>query len=144
MKDLNQNVQKPFKFLKFWIAHEKFKDIVKKNWDTEFSGNSFYKFNQKLKLIKKVITKWSKDNFGDIFQQLIIREEVVRLKEQLFEEEPSAENKSILQKAHADLKQYLHIKEEFWRQKAEITWFSDGDRNTSFFHNLVKGRRNKL
>lgn len=64
MKDLNQNIQKPFKFLKFWIAHEKFKDIMKKNWDIEFSGNNFYKFNQKLKLIKKVITKWSKDNFG--------------------------------------------------------------------------------
>lgn len=35
-------------------------------------------------------------------------------------------------------------KEEFWRQKAGIEWFKDGERNTKLFHTMVKGRRARL
>ena len=82
--------------------------------------------------------------FGDIFKQLIIREEIVRLKEELFEENPSQVNRMVLQKAQAETKRYLHYEEECWRQKSGLDWFVDGDKNTRFFHNLVKGRRKKL
>jgi len=33
------------------------------------------------------------------------------------------------------------MEEEFWRQKPGMRWFTDGDRNTKFFHAYVKGRR---
>ncbi|XP_019258573.1 PREDICTED: uncharacterized protein LOC109236798 [Nicotiana attenuata] len=39
---------------------------------------------------------------------------------------------------------YLALEEEFWKQKAGMLWFKDGDRNTKFFHVQVKGRRKKL
>ncbi|XP_060170627.1 uncharacterized protein LOC132601563 [Lycium barbarum] len=42
----------------------------------------------------------------------------------------------VLQQAQAELKKYLHFEEEFWRQKANVTWFAEGERNTRFFHNL--------
>lgn len=57
----------------------------------------------------------------------------------LFEEELTIENRIILQKAQAELKKYLRIKEQYWKQKADMTWFSEGDRNTKFFHNQVNG-----
>lgn len=107
-------------------------------------GNCFYKFKHKIKHIKQVLSKWSRENFRDIFQQIIFREEVLKLKEHLFLEDPSPENRSIIQKAQAELKQYLHYEEEFQRQKTGLTWFSEGDRITKFFHNLVKARRNRL
>lgn len=44
----------------------------------------------------------------------------------------------VLQHAQAKLKKYVHYEEEYWKQKAEIQWFCKGDRNTKFFHNLVK------
>lgn len=69
---------------------------------------------------------------------------MVKLKEQLFEEDPSPENRMVLQQAQVELKKYIHYEEEFWRQKAGITWFSEGDKNTRFFHNLVKGRRKRM
>lgn len=98
----------------------------------------------KLKRTKIALTKWSRNSFGDIFKQLIIREEIVRLKEKLFEDCPTAINRAVLQKAQAELKLYLHYDEEYWRQKVGIDWFDEGDRNTRFFHNLVNGRRKRL
>ncbi|XP_060170365.1 uncharacterized protein LOC132601283 [Lycium barbarum] len=82
--------------------------------------------------------------YGEIFKQLSIREEVVRVKEQLFEEDPSIINKIVLQKAQTELKKYLNIEEQYWRQKAGFSWFTEGDRNTNFFHNHVNGKRKKL
>lgn len=66
-----------------------------------------------MKKTKTTLTSWSKETFGDVFKQLITREEIVRLKEDLFEENPSAENRMVLQKAQAKLRQYIHYKEEF-------------------------------
>ncbi|XP_060216516.1 uncharacterized protein LOC132643998 [Lycium barbarum] len=50
----------------------------------------------------------------------------------------------VLQLAQAELKKYMHYEEEFWRQKSHFTCFSEGDRNTRFFHNMVNGRRKRL
>ncbi|XP_060202619.1 uncharacterized protein LOC132631038 [Lycium barbarum] len=94
--------------------------------------------------LKGILSAWSKEVYGDIFKQLMIKEEIVRLKEELFETDPSPMNRMVLQQAHAELKKYLHFEEEFWKQKANVTWFAEGDRNTRLFHNLVIGRRKIL
>lgn len=38
----------------------------------------------------------------------------------------------------------LKREEDYWRQKAGYEWFKDGERNTKFFHTIVKGRRSRL
>lgn len=87
---------------------------------------------------------WSKETFGNIFQQLIIREEIARIKEKLFEEALTGENRNIMQRAIVEYNKYLHLEEMYWQQKAGYDWFESGDRNTKFFHSLVKGRRQKM
>ncbi|XP_060190706.1 uncharacterized protein LOC132619967 [Lycium barbarum] len=77
------------------------------------------------------------------YKKLSIREDIVKVKEQLFEEMPSYGNRMILQRAQDKLKSYLHYEEEFWRQIAGFDHFVEGDRNTRFFHSLVKGRRKR-
>ncbi|XP_075080450.1 uncharacterized protein LOC107802319 [Nicotiana tabacum] len=88
---------KPFKFLNFWAKHETFLDMVKKNWMANFIGDPFLMFKQKLKRVNIALSKWSKLTYGDIFKQLAIREDVVRIKEMLFEDDPSLENRIVLQ-----------------------------------------------
>ncbi|XP_059291733.1 uncharacterized protein LOC132045207 [Lycium ferocissimum] len=90
------------------------------------------------------LSEWSKATFGDIFKQLVVREDIVRVKEQFFEDDPSPANRMVLQLAQAELKKYMHYEEEFWRQKSHFTCFSEGDGNTRFFHNMVNGRRKRL
>ncbi|XP_059315814.1 uncharacterized protein LOC132066528 [Lycium ferocissimum] len=132
-----QNHFRPFKFVSFWM------ETVRQNWSTWEHEDAFINFKCKMKKLKRVLSKWSREVFGDIFKQLIIREEIVRLKQQLFEENPSQLNRLVLQKAQAETKRYLHYEEEYWRQKSGLDWFIDGDKNTRFFHNLVKGRMKK-
>ncbi|XP_059301959.1 uncharacterized protein LOC132053883 [Lycium ferocissimum] len=91
-----------------------------------------------------VLSQWIRDTFGDTFQQLAIREEVVKIKEALFEEEPSDVNRIVLQKAQAEIKQYLHIEEQYWKQRTGFSWYTEGDRNTAFFHNCVNGKKRNL
>ncbi|XP_019254965.1 PREDICTED: uncharacterized protein LOC109233530 [Nicotiana attenuata] len=138
------NFVKPFRFLNFWTKHATFKDVVRQNWDADFIGDPFLMFKHKLKTVKAALSKWSKDTFVDIFKQLAILEDIVKVKEMLFEEEPTIENRIVFQKAHAELKKYLSIEEQHWKQKVGMKWFAEGDRNTSFFHNHVDGRRKKL
>ncbi|XP_060216553.1 uncharacterized protein LOC132644029 [Lycium barbarum] len=119
-------------------------DIVKDNWPGDSKGDPFLNFKKKIKQVKGALSAWSKVAFGDIFKQLIIREEIVRAKEQLFEEDPSGENRCILQLAQAEMKKYLHFEKEFWKQKSCYTWFAEGDRYTKFFHSIFNGRRKRL
>lgn len=96
----------------------------------------FVNFKLKMKKINLALAKWSKDNFGDIFKQLVIWKEVVKVKENKFEYNPTGENKSIVNKAHVEFTKYLKYEEDFWRQIVGMQWFSEGDRITRIFIKL--------
>lgn len=55
-----------------------------------------------------------------------------------------AENRVVMQKNKTEYTRYLNLEESYWQQKVVYDWFVDGDRNTKFFHSMVKGRRQKL
>ncbi|XP_070002484.1 uncharacterized protein LOC142165969 [Nicotiana tabacum] len=93
------NFIKTFKFLNVFTKHETFKEVVRQNLIADFIGDPYLMFKQSLK-----------------------REDILKVKEMLFEEEPTVENGI----------------------KAGMIWFTEGDRNTTFFHNHVIGKRHNL
>lgn len=119
-------------------------EVVKENWKSDFVGDPFFVFNQKLKRLKKALTVWSRATYGDIFQKIASLEEVVLAHEAEFERNPTFQNRERLQKIQAELIRYLALEEIFWKQKAGMNWFKDGDKNTKFFHAQVNGRRKRL
>ncbi|XP_070017110.1 uncharacterized protein LOC142172446 [Nicotiana tabacum] len=137
-------IKKSFRFLNFWTKHETFKDLVKENWNADFSANPFCIFNFKLKKLKKTLSTWSRATYGDIFQKIASLEEVVLVHERHFEVNPTQMNRQRLQQVQVEIMKYLALEEEFWRQKAGMLWFKDGDRITKFFHAQVNGRRKRL
>nr|XP_016449536.1 PREDICTED: uncharacterized protein LOC107774498 [Nicotiana tabacum] len=137
-------IKKSFRFLNFWVQQASFKDLVKENWKADFAANPFVTFNHKLKKLKKALSTWSKATYGDIFQKIASLEEVVLVHERQFELSPTQMNRQRLRKVQAEMIKYLALEEQFWRQKAGMTWFKDGDRNTRFFHAQVNGRRKRL
>ncbi|WMV24639.1 hypothetical protein MTR67_018024 [Solanum verrucosum] len=143
-KSAEEIMVKPFRFLNFWRKHKNFKKIVAENWIVEFAGNPFIEFHAKMKKVKKALTGWSKEAFGNIFQQIATMEDVIKVKKDQLEIQPSASNRADLNKVETELKKFLRLEEEFWRQKAGMKWFTEGDMNTKFFHSYVKGRRKRL
>ncbi|KAH0705857.1 hypothetical protein KY285_010386 [Solanum tuberosum] len=139
-----EQIFKPFRFLNFWIKHHSFQKTVEDIWKLEAIGSPFIVVQTKMKRVKIALVQRSKTTFGNIFQHVATLEDIVKTKEVQVEINASEENRTTLKKAEADLKKYLHIEEEYWKQKAEIRWFQDGDKNTKFFHAYVNGRRRKL
>ncbi|XP_070017504.1 uncharacterized protein [Nicotiana sylvestris] len=78
-------IKKSFRFLNFWTKHDTFKDVVKENWNADFSANPFYIFNYKLKKLKQALPIWGRATYGDIFHKIAILEEVVLVHERQFE-----------------------------------------------------------
>ncbi|XP_060177955.1 uncharacterized protein LOC132607892 [Lycium barbarum] len=71
-------------------------------------------------------------------------EEVIVAHKAQFEADHSTQNRAMLHKVQAELNRYLHLEEEYWKQKAGLKWFEEGERSTKFFHSYVNGRRKKL
>ncbi|XP_019251034.1 PREDICTED: uncharacterized protein LOC109229947 [Nicotiana attenuata] len=126
------------------IKHEAFLDVVKENWQADFHASPFILFNYKMKKLEQALSTWSKATFGDIFKQIASLEEVVKVHETQFELNPTIQNRERLHRVKADLIRVLALEEEFWKQKASLNWFKDGDRNSKLFHAHVKGKRKRL
>ncbi|XP_015167778.1 uncharacterized protein [Solanum tuberosum] len=144
LKSNREEVIKLFRFLNFWLKEASFMEVVQNNWWADFEGDLFSLFHYKLKRVKRDLTQWSKETFGNIFQEIITLEEVIKVHETQFEISLTIANREKLHRAQADLLKQLNREEEFWKQKASMEWFKEGERNTKFFHAIVKGRRNRL
>lgn len=49
-----------------------------------FSKNSFAVFHFKMKRLKKALAQWSRETFGNIFQEIATFEEVIKVIEEKF------------------------------------------------------------
>lgn len=98
-----------------------------------------FTFHQKLKNLKVGLAKWSKDIYGNILQKIPTLEEIIQAQAIQFEGKPTQVNRTNLHKSQADLANYLHLEEEYWRQKSGMKWFTDGERNTNSFIPMFKG-----
>ena len=56
--------------------------------------------------------------YDNIIKKLIVREDIVRIKENIFEEDPIAINKVVLQKAQAEIKNIFFSLRKFMATKS--------------------------
>ncbi|XP_059284731.1 uncharacterized protein LOC132038025 [Lycium ferocissimum] len=123
----------PLKFLKFWVDHESFQSVVTQNWHAEDEKDVFLSFKKKVKKIKVVLSAWSRQVFGDIFKQLTIREDIVRIKEQLFEEAPTEVNRMVLQRAQLSLRSTCTMKRSIGDKNLVMIVLRRGIETPDFF-----------
>lgn len=64
------NTKRYFKFLNCWTERESFMPLVQTVWSRQFSGNPMWMFHQKIKALCSELSKWSRQEYGDIFQMV--------------------------------------------------------------------------
>nr|GFA09996.1 hypothetical protein [Tanacetum cinerariifolium] len=123
---------------------EEFLPLVKEKWSHDSNGVYMYQVVQKMKKLKSPLNHlgWSK---GSIFKRVeLLREKLQKVQTEI-DKEP---HNFSLRDVEATLVKEFHDaeasdEEKFLWQQAKIKWLSEGDKNSSYFHKVLKGRNNK-
>ncbi|XP_019252901.1 PREDICTED: uncharacterized protein LOC109231716 [Nicotiana attenuata] len=135
---------KYFKFLDFWSDQPDFLQLVEEVWHTQITGNPMWKLQQKLKLLSRKLTHWSKEVIGNVFDQVNIWEAKMQELEELDLLNNNAPSREELNKGHVEYIRWMGMQDTLLKQKAKSRWFEDGDSNTTYFHSVIRDRRRKL
>lgn len=94
--------------------------------------------------IKEHLKHWAKCEFGSIkLKKLSLLREIENL-DVTRESRPLSTLESTTEaNLKGELGLILKLEEVYWKQRARVTWLKEGDDNTSFFHAVANGRRNK-
>ncbi|XP_019242684.1 PREDICTED: uncharacterized protein LOC109222831, partial [Nicotiana attenuata] len=65
-----EGAKKYFKLLNCWTESASFLPLVQTVWDKQIQGNAMWIFHQKTKALCSELSKWSRREYGDIFQQV--------------------------------------------------------------------------
>lgn len=133
---------KPFKFQSMWLHHNDCRRLVLDTWSKEFYGCPMSILFQKLKAVKLAFKAWNKEVFGDVHTLVKAAKPKLDGIQQEIADFGYTNDLDVKEKqAQCQFQKALAFEEEFWRDKARIKWFTQGDRNTTLFHKIAKIRQ---
>lgn len=93
----------------------------------------------KLRILKGKLKDWKKLIFGDIKIKMTEAENAIKAIQRKINSSGYTDCLQLDEaKVQHELEKNLTIEEKFWKEKANIKWHSEGDRNTKFFHTMLK------
>ncbi|XP_057803315.1 uncharacterized protein LOC131018618 [Salvia miltiorrhiza] len=140
------NIQRRFfKFLNMWTEHPEFSDLVTSSWTgTTAASCPIYTVMSKLKRLRKDITAWNRTVFGNVDRLVMeTQQELLLIQEQIAQDGYTEElfNREVA--AQATVNVHLSRKNSLLQQKSRVKWLHDGDRNTAFFHNMLRYKQRR-
>nr|GEW21390.1 RNA-directed DNA polymerase, eukaryota, reverse transcriptase zinc-binding domain protein [Tanacetum cinerariifolium] len=135
--------KKSFRFANYIADKDEFLELVNEEWKHKVSGCQMYKVVQRLKLLKKPLNKLNWQN-GNIFERVNTLKEKLKVAQSNVDVDPF--NLAKRQVAVNLVNEYTKVAEDelkLLHQKAKIQWLKEGDKNSAYFHNILKARKNK-
>lgn len=124
---------KRFRFENIWVKEDKCRELVWTAWERSRGED----ITVRLGSCSSLIWEWGKGLTKDFSKRLeSSRKKMEALKNR-------TDRNSVLAFGEAQ-RLYLNIlnqQSDYWKQRAKVMWYREGDSNTKFFHNVVKGRR---
>ncbi|KAF7807376.1 reverse transcriptase [Senna tora] len=133
---------RPSRFEAMWLLDDSCKQVVSHAWNINISGSSAYLFVSKCRNVMSQLKRWNREVFGHIPSKFSdLQRHIKAVQEQVGE---SIQDDTLLATEAAlrnELEKLLDKEELLWAQKSRQMWLLQGDRNTKYFHTLVKKRR---
>ncbi|GJR19680.1 putative ribonuclease H-like domain-containing protein [Tanacetum coccineum] len=106
-------------------------------------GYKMYSLVKKMKALKPVLNKMNWKN-GDLTVKVGNLRELLKESQAAVEKNPHDQN--LRKKSIEIMEEYcvaVKDEEKLLAQKARIDWLNEGDKNSAFFHKIIKGRRSR-
>ncbi|XP_074305538.1 uncharacterized protein LOC141640755 [Silene latifolia] len=144
LKSTNQSqAKRSFKYYNMWGGSAKFIPLVRENWDASFTGTPMFRLAKNLKSMKAVLKELNKECFSDIENAAaILHKQVEGLQEGINRYPTNVQKITEEYEASLKLRELAKARESFLSQKSKQQWIKDGDANSSYFHGMLKRRRN--
>ncbi|KAG7551859.1 Endonuclease/exonuclease/phosphatase superfamily [Arabidopsis thaliana x Arabidopsis arenosa] len=134
--------KKPFRFFNYLQKSPDFLPLICSSWfSINVVGSDMFRVSYKLRALKKVIRDFSRENFSDLEKR--VKDALVVLSELQCRmlSDPSPSNAALELEATRKWEILVRAEEAFFCQKSRITWLSEGDLNTAYFHKMASTRQ---
>ncbi|GJZ34168.1 RNA-directed DNA polymerase, eukaryota, reverse transcriptase zinc-binding domain protein [Tanacetum coccineum] len=135
--------KKSFRFANYVADKEEFFHLVKEEWKHEVRGCQMYKVVQRLKMLEKHLNNLNWHN-GNLFER------ASKLKGKLKEAQSNVDadpfditKRQIVVNLVNEYTKVAEDELKLLHQKTKIQWLKEGDKNSAYFHNILKARKNK-
>jgi len=134
-----------FRFFSMWLQDSSCLKLIHDSWNNKVVGCPMFILQHKLKRLKIELRDWNKNSFGNVHNAVILKQGLLLGIQQNLETPSMSDIDGLLYQekiAKEELDHALHCQYLFWKERAKMLWFKDGDRNIAFFHDVVKRRNN--
>ncbi|XP_020597753.1 uncharacterized protein LOC110037444 [Phalaenopsis equestris] len=129
----------PFRYLNMWSSHPLFPKIIFEHWFDISHPDPLVKLSLLQIKTGKALQKWNWEAFGNVFTKVTGAEINVTKVEQ--EAQQGFVGEEELLSAHNILLNAIEYQDQFLKQKPAMNIFTDGERNTKFYHAYIKYKR---
>lgn len=132
-----------FIFQRMWIDHVDFKRVVATDWARPVAGTPGVKLWRKLARLKHTLKRWNWTTFGDIFKKKAELLYKIQTLETELQAGWSDQIHSEWDLARKDFGQVEACEHELLCHKACMNWIKDGDKNSAFYHAVIKDKKKR-
>ncbi|XP_059277778.1 uncharacterized protein LOC132031942 [Lycium ferocissimum] len=118
--------------------------IVEDTWNVQISRNPMWILLQKLKILSKKLSQWSREVIGNVYDKVNVWEAKMQDLENMDSSLNTEKTREELNKGNAEYIRWLDMQDKLLKKKAHIKWTDDGDRNNKYFYCLIRDRTRRL